>query len=107
MVGFLFWMATMRTWAIKDWDRFQHYKKPKPVWIKLYRDLLRDYAFMQLSESERWIVIGLWIIAAETGNEIPDDPEYIRTSLKLKRPPDLEKFSRLGFIQANGTLGDL
>ena len=94
----------MKSWAIKNWDRFQHYKKPKPVWIKLYRDLLRDYAFMQLSEADRWVVIGLWIIAAETNNQIPDDPEYIRASLNLKRKPDLERLSTLGFIETNGDL---
>ena len=96
----------MKIWVVHNWGKFQHYKQEqgKPPWIKLYRDLLRDHAFMQLPESERWVVIGLWIIAAETGNQIPDDPTYLKATLNLRRRPNLEKFERLGFIESRESL---
>lgn len=93
----------MKYWQIPNWSEHQHYKKPKPPWIKLHRDLIRDYEFMQLSDTDKWVVIGLWLIAAETGNKIPDDPGFIRSSLHLKKCPELERLESLGWIRS--TLG--
>jgi len=90
----------MKHWQIPNWEEYQHYKKRKPPWIKLYLKLIRNYDFLKLSEAERWLVVGLWIIAAETDNRIPDDPDYIRSSLHLTRKPDLHRLARLGWIRS-------
>ena len=64
---------------VVNWERHQHYKadngkKPKkPPWIKLYRDLLGDYAFQCLPEKDRFVLVGFYLLAAETNNEIPED----------------------------------
>lgn len=63
--------------AVANWSKFQHYKKPQPRWVKLYRDLIGHYEIMRLTPSERWVLIGLWCLAAETDNRIPPDLEYL------------------------------
>ncbi|MBX9691544.1 MAG: hypothetical protein K2Z81_04110 [Cyanobacteria bacterium] len=50
---------------IKNWEQFQHYKKRRPLWIKLYRELLDDEEFHSLSPQSAKILIGLWLLASE------------------------------------------
>ena len=85
--------------SIKNWERFQHYRKGRPPWIKLYRDLLRDYEFMGMSETLRWTLVGLYLIAAETDNKIPHDRAWLKHSLNLTKQPDLRTLQTLGFIE--------
>ena len=83
---------------IRNWDRFQHYKKPKPVWIKLYRDLLGDYNFSRLSIVDKWTLIGLYLLAAETDNAIPNDLVWLQNRLQLDDPPAIQTLQALSFI---------
>ena len=70
---------------ICGWEKHQHYKNNKPAWIKVYRDVLGNYEIMfQLKPEERWIVIGLWLLAAETNNKINDDLAYLKERLRCK-----------------------
>lgn len=87
---------------IKNWERHQHYKRPKPAWIKVYRDLLNDYDFGRLDPTNKWILIGLWLLAAETDNNIPQDKTWLKNRLQLPTQPDLDALQTLGFI----TLGE-
>jgi hypothetical protein len=68
---------TGRWITVANWSKFQHYKKPQPRWVKLYRDLIGHYEIMRLIPSERWVLVGLWCLAAETDNRIPADLEYL------------------------------
>lgn len=83
---------------VKNWKKHQHYNKPKPPWIKLHRDILNDYDFQKLKPSEKWTVIGLWLIAAETDNEIPDDPQWLKNRLGLTMDIDLDTLYSTGFF---------
>jgi len=83
---------------VLKWENHQHYKKPKPVWIKVYRDLLNNYEFCKLDPQQKWTLVGLWLLAAETGNAIPDDVVWIQHRLQLTHKPDLETLQTLGFI---------
>ena len=84
---------------VKNWERFQHFKKGKPPWIKLYRDLLGSYQFMNLSETDRWCLVGLWILAAETNNSIPCDPKWLQIRLTLYHRPKIDLLVSQGFIE--------
>jgi hypothetical protein len=54
--------------TINNWSKHQHYKNRKPPWIKLYRDLLDDIEYRQLSDSAARLLIDLWLIASETNS---------------------------------------
>jgi hypothetical protein len=50
---------------IKNWPEFQHYQKRSPIWIKLYRRLLDDPKFHELSGDAVKVLIQLWLLASE------------------------------------------
>jgi hypothetical protein len=58
----------MATLKIKDWEKFQHFKNRRPPWIKLYRDLLDDKDWHDLSPANAKILIMLWLLASESHN---------------------------------------
>lgn len=84
---------------IRNWSEYQHYKKKDPAWIKLYRSTLTDSDLMRLPVSTRWLAIGLLVLAAETNNEIPNDPDWITWRLRLEEAPDLSTLASVGFIE--------
>tara|TARA_R110002167_G_scaffold82560_1_gene225273 strand:- start:363 stop:1115 length:753 start_codon:yes stop_codon:yes gene_type:complete len=57
---------------IKNWNKFQHFKDRKPLWIKLYRDLLNDISWHKLDGDTSKTLIGLWLLASEDkSGELP------------------------------------
>lgn len=57
---------------IKGWEQFQHFKDRRPPWIKLYRDLLDDIQWHELSAQSAKILVMLWLIASENDGYLPD-----------------------------------
>jgi hypothetical protein len=57
---------------IKNWEKFQHFKDRRPPWIKLYRDLLDDAEWAELSPPNAKFLIMLWLLASEEKGELPD-----------------------------------
>lgn len=59
---------------IKNWSKFQHFKdgSRKPPWIKLYRDLLDNLEWHELSPESAKILIMLWVVASEDQGSLPD-----------------------------------
>lgn len=59
---------------IKNWAKFQHFKdgSRKPPWIKLYRDLLDNLEWHELSAESAKILIMLWVVASENHGKLPD-----------------------------------
>ena len=50
---------------IKNWEEFQHFKDRTPPWIKLYRYLLDDPEWHELSGDDSKVLVMLWLIASE------------------------------------------
>ena len=57
---------------IKNWDRFQHFKDRKPIWIKLYRDLLDDLNWHELDGKSAKALVMIWLIASEDLGKLPE-----------------------------------
>jgi hypothetical protein len=63
-------------------SKYQHYQTGRPtVWIKWYLKSLNDYKFQQLKDRERWIFVGIIMLAVSNGNSIPLDYHYLYHSL--------------------------
>jgi hypothetical protein len=60
---------------IKNWHKFQHFKDRKPPWIKLYRDIMDDINWHELSGDDAKTLIMLWVIASENNGELLSDKE--------------------------------
>lgn len=60
---------------VRNWGKFQHYKKRNPPWIRLYRDLIDSHEWRHLSDSAARLLIELWLLASEfePGGRVPYD----------------------------------
>lgn len=73
------------TYAVKNWDRFQHYKERHPPWIKLYHSLLDDDGFAELDHFSQLLYFKLLMAASRKDNRIPADASWMATELSLPR----------------------
>jgi hypothetical protein len=63
------------TLRVKNWGEFQHFKDRAPPWIKLYKKLLDDKNWHELDSDAAKCLISLWLLASETGGDLPDVKE--------------------------------
>jgi hypothetical protein len=89
----------MKYFRVVNWEKYQHYKDRAPKWIKVYSDIFSDFNFLQLTDSERFHLIGLWILASKLNNKIPVDQAYIKAQIFSTSKVNLEKLETLGFIE--------
>jgi hypothetical protein len=88
----------VRTFSVKNFEKFQHYKDRAPPWIKLYNELLDDYDFACLQDASKMHLIAIWLLASRSENKIPYDPEWISKRINATDPVDLDALCRCGFI---------
>lgn len=84
---------------VKNFEKFQHYKDRTPTWIKLYNDVLDDYAFGQLPDASKWLAIGIWLLASRYQNAIRNDPDWIAKKVNATETVDLSPLANAGFIE--------
>lgn len=88
----------MQYLRVKNWENFQHYKDRSPPWIKLQRDLLRDYDFLRLQDASKLQLILIWLLASQLDNKIPADPDYIKNQIGIKGELRLKDLIDNGFV---------
>lgn len=91
-------MTQMQYVAIKNWEKFQHYAKRTPPWIKLHTSLLTDYEYNSLSTEYRLTIVLLWLYAAKVDNYIPLDNSYVANEIKLPNMVPLETLIEDGWV---------
>lgn len=83
--------------VIPNWDKFQHYRDRRPLWVKLYVDLLDRDAWTSLRHSDQGILVNLWALYA-----LVDGQLTVRTAANRigfdSRTPHLERLRDAGFI---------
>ena len=68
--------------AVKDFEKFQHYKDRNPPWIKLYASVLSNYVITSLPDAAQGQLFKLWLMASRHENKIPYDLRFIRQEIK-------------------------
>lgn len=92
----------MRILRIKNYEKYQNHRAKDPRWVKLYRSILTDHAFMKLDPMSRYVYIGLIILASETGNNVVNDTSYLCHRLAIPAPQfDLSPLICSGLIVAS------
>ena len=82
-----------------DQEGFQHYRDRDPIWIKNYRRLLADSAYLRLTGHERALLHGLWLMYASSDGQIPLDARLISRQLSLRvNSSQLERLNHAGFL---------
>ena len=85
---------------IVNWDRFQHYRSRRPLWIKTYTELVTKREYLQLTGAERGLLHGLWMIYALSGGEVPADLKQLNRWLELSaKQVQLESLNHAGFTR--------
>jgi hypothetical protein len=83
---------------IKGWSEFQHFKDRRPPWIKLYRYLLDDINWFELSGGDAKILIQLWLIASEDKTlegRLPEDMRALAFRFRIKEDDLISTINRL------------
>ena len=82
---------------IKNWHKFQHFKDRRPPWIKLYRELLDDPEWFELSPRNCKILVMLWLLASEDKELLGKLPDIktISFRLRLSESDIISSFSEL------------
>jgi hypothetical protein len=68
---------------VRNWDKFQHYKKRRPPWVKFYVDLLDDEELQAMPIESRLIYCLLLLVAAQKDNRFPVNPVWLAEELAL------------------------
>lgn len=84
---------------VRHWERFQHYRDRSPPWIKLYTDLLDDYAYGHLPDVSKAHLLAIWLLAARNDNKLPADPAWIGQRIGAQEPVNLEILVTAGFLE--------
>jgi hypothetical protein len=86
---------------ISNWAKWQSYRadRGQPPWIKIHRRVMRNPEWVSLSDAERGQLVAIWLLAADHDGVIPASPDVIQKLCYLTKPPDLNKFTDLGFIE--------
>jgi hypothetical protein len=88
----------VKTFSVKNFQRFQHYKDRAPPWIKLYNELLDDYEFGRLPDASKMHLIAIWLLASRSDNKIPYDAAWVARRINANTKVDLTLLACAGFI---------
>jgi hypothetical protein len=88
----------MRTFSVKGFEKFQHYKDRSPPWIKFYNALLDDYDFGALPDAAKYHLVAIWLLASRSDNKVPYDPAWVAGRINAKTEVDLGLLVEAGFI---------
>lgn len=87
----------MKHIRVIDLEKTQRYRDRNPPWIKAYRADLADIRFTRLSESARYQLHALRLIAAETDNWTPFDKQWLSVRMAVETLRILE-LQKAGFV---------
>lgn len=92
----------MKYIRICNWDKFQHYTKRNPPWIKLHISLLDNENFECLHNDSKVLLICLWLFAARKGNgNVPVNLAYLQRKLPVGKKVKLQPLIDAGFIEVD------
>jgi hypothetical protein len=90
---------TIRFFSIRDFERLQHYRDRALVWVKLYVELLDDYEYIKLPDAAKYHAVALTLLAARSGNKLPNDPAWVAARIGATEPVDLARLYDAGFLE--------
>lgn len=92
---------------ISKWHDFQHYSDRRPIWIKVYTELLMNDKWCHLSDESRAHIVGLWLLASFYDGEIPFRPDWIARQISAKRAINWMELVESQFVTLNSSASAL
>lgn len=94
--------ARKRYLSVRNMSKYQHYKKDKPIWMKLYRSLWSEREFSVLPDATKAHIIGLFSLCSHNNNLLPFnddfDKNWIKEELRAREEVDFDLILSTGFI---------
>lgn len=89
---------------ITNWDTRQSFRADRgaPPWIKIYRNIMSNPKWLQLTDSEKGQIVSLWVVAADTEGELVNNSKLLMKMCQLDSEPNINKFIQLGFVTSDG-----
>jgi hypothetical protein len=84
---------------VVNFEKYQHYKERRPVWIKLYNAILDDPDLMDLPDASKWLAVGLLLLASRRDNRVKIAPVWIKQQLHCTEEPDFLPLVTAGWIE--------
>lgn len=75
-----------KTYRVKNWEKFQHFRDRRPPWIKLYTALLDDPEWHELEPLAAKVLVMLWLIASANPGGLGVLPSPKVLSFRLRLP---------------------
>lgn len=91
----------MKTFSVKNYSAFQHYRDRAPPWIKFYNRTLDDYEIGALPDATKAHLFAIWLLASRYDNLIPYDPKWVERKINATSKVDLKLIEKAGFIVVN------
>lgn len=64
---------------------------------------MRNPDWVVLTDAERGQLVAMWLLAADHNGVIPASPQIVQKLCFMGKPPNMSKFQKLGFLDANVT----
>lgn len=91
----------MRFFRIEKWEKYQHYAKARPRWVKVYTTINdMDTDWRCLDDATIGQLIRMVAYAANNENTLPFDGELLKELLGCDRDIDLELLCKSNIIKA-------
>ena len=90
---------------VTNYEKHQHYKDRKPIWIKLRVDLLSDYQLNKQKPATRLLAVLLILLAAQQDNKLPYDLDWMAEELHMSAgsvAAGVESLVSIGFLTVAG-----
>ena len=84
-----------KTFSVRNWEAFQHYKDRNPPWIKLHNHLLDDYEFESLPDNTKCHLLCIWMLASRTNNKMMFDNSWVKRKIGANSTVDLDLLQSL------------
>lgn len=93
--------------TVLGWEKFQHYKKRNPPWIRLYRTLLDDAEWRALGDFSARLLVELWLLASEAKipGTIEMDSTVLAWRLRYASKTPAQIHSALQELESHGFIG--
>ncbi len=96
---------------VNGWEKFQKYQAKRgkpwaPPWIRLYHEVWSNDDFLELPESTRLLLLGLWSLFAHHKLTVRSGRTHLQRQLNMRvNSSQLERLNHAGFIDfCSGTV---
>lgn len=84
--------------TVPDLERWQHYKDRRPPWMKLHLEIFDNYDFTNLPDEAKYHLLGIWLLATQIDNKIPNDASWIARKINANTRINIDRFLEEGHL---------